>query len=394
MLDFEFSLPTKVAFGKDSESKLKGYLQEAGFKRVLLHYGGQSAEKSGLLSTVRFALKEAGAAYAELGGVVPNPRLSLVNRGAALCRKEKIDGILAVGGGSVIDSAKAIAMAAVDDGDVWDFYEGKRAPAACLPVGVVLTLAGAGSETSWHSVITNDENGLKRGCGSHLLRPAFAILNPELTYTLPAYQTACGCTDILMHTMERYFTSSPTMMITDTIAESVLRTVMHNAKILVRKPDDYDARAEVMWAGSLSHNDLTELGSDGGDWSVHAIEHELSGMFDVAHGAGLAAVWGSWARYVYRNCLNRFHLFAVHAMRVRPSGAREELAYKGIEEFEEFLRAIGMPTSLKELGICPNEEQLRTMAKQCVAAKGGKIGSAMTLYEEDVYNILKAANNG
>lgn len=391
MLDFEYCPYTKVAFGRNSESKLAAYIGGLNASRVLLHYGGGSAEKSGLLAVVRSAMKEAGVKTYELGGVVPNPRLSLVKRGIELCKAEGIDAVLAVGGGSVIDSAKAIAMGAVDDGDVWDFYLHKRAPKGSLPVGVVLTMAAAGSETSWHTVITNDEDGLKLGFGAPFLRPAFAILNPELTRTLPAYQTACGVTDILMHTMERYFTSSETMRLTDGIAESLLRTVIANAKILMRDPENYQARAEIMWAGSLSHNDLTQLGSDGGDWTVHGTEHELSGLYDVAHGAGLASLWGSWARYVYANCLNRFHLFAMHVMGVRPSGTQEEIALKGIEAFEEFLRSIGMPTSLTELGVDPTEEEFRFMAKRCIASGGGKRGSAKVLNEEDIYNILKAA---
>lgn len=393
MLDFEYYVPTKVAFGKNSEGKLYPYLKESGAKRVLLHYGGGSAEKSGLLAVVRSALREAACEVYELGGVKPNPALSLVRQGVALCKEKGVDTVLAVGGGSTIDSAKAIAIGALYDGDVWDFYRDadKREPTASLKVGVVLTIAAAGSETSTGSVVTDDANGLKRSCDHELLRPAFAVMNPELTYTLPAYQTACGCTDILMHTMERYFTSAPTMRVTDSIAEALMRTVMTFAPTALREPENYEARAEIMWAGALSHNDLTGLGSDGGDWAVHGIEHELGGMFDVAHGAGLAAVWGTWAKYVYKDCLNRFHLFAVHAMGVRPSGTREEIAYKGIEAFEEFLRSIGMPTSLSALGVHPTEEQLKKMAALCVSAGGGKKGSARVLYEPDVYNILKAA---
>lgn len=391
MYDFQYFTPTKVAFGRNSLEKLEGLIRERGAKKILLHYGGHSAEKSGLLAIVRSALGGAGAEYCELGGVVPNPRLSLVRKGIELCKEQGVDFILAVGGGSVIDSAKAIGYGLASGGDVWDFYSGKRKPCACTPIGVVLTIAAAGSEMSNSSVITNEEEGLKRPYNSDLARPVFAVMNPELTYTLPYYQTACGCTDILMHTMERYFTSGGNMKITDAIAEALIRTVIANAKILKIHPDNYEARAEIMWAGSLSHNGLTGCGNDGGDWAVHGMEHELGATFDVAHGAGLAAVWGSWARYVYKNCLNRFHLFAVQAMGVRPSGTREEIALKGIVETEEFFRSIDMPTSLSELGVHPSEEELRLMAKRCAEGGGGVKGSAMKLDEEDIFNIFKAA---
>ncbi|MGN0817518.1 MAG: iron-containing alcohol dehydrogenase [Candidatus Coproplasma sp.] len=391
MYDFEYYTPTKVAFGKKSEGKLVGYLKDAGCKKVMLHYGGSSAEKSGILAVVRSALREAQVEYFELGGVQPNPRLSLVHRGIEMCRAEGADFILAVGGGSVIDSAKAIGYGVANEGEVWDFYEGIRKPVSCLPIGVVLTFAAAGSEMSNSSVITNEEGWLKRACNTNYARPRFAILNPELTLTLSPYQTACGCTDVLMHTMERYFTSGGNMQITDSIAEALMRTVIANAKILKANPENLDARAEIMWASSLSHNGLTGCGNDGGDWAVHGIEHELSGLYDVAHGAGLAAIWGAWARYVYKDCLNLFHLFAVHVMGVRPSGTREELALRGIEEFEEFLRSIGMPTTLSELGVNPTERELARMARQCAWTGGGVKGSAKKLYEMDIYKILSDA---
>lgn len=391
MYDFEYFAPTKVAFGRNSEEKLAGYIRAAGCKKVLLHYGSSSAEKSGILAVARSALREAGAQFVELGGVRPNPRLSLVKEGIELCRAEGVDFILAVGGGSVIDSSKAIGYGVACGGDVWDFYTGKRKPSGCLPLGVVLTIAAAGSEMSNSSVITNEDGNLKRGCNSNFCRPLFAVCNPELTLTLSDEQTACGCTDVLMHTMERYFTSGGNMLLTDSVAEALMRTVIAGAKTLKINPANLDARSEVMWASSLSHNGLTGCGNDGGDWAVHGIEHELSGLYDVPHGAGLAAIWGAWARYVYKDCLNRFHLFAVHVMGVRPSGTREELALRGIEEFEEFLRAIGMPTTLTELGVRPTEEEYALMARQCAAAGGGVKGSAKKLYEKDIYNILKNA---
>ena len=393
MYDFTYFAPTEVAFGRNSESKLAGLISKQRAKKVLLHYGGGSAERSGLLSVVRSAVRETGAGMAELGGVKPNPRLSLVREGIELCRREGVDFILAVGGGSVIDSAKAIAYGITNEGDVWDFYEGRRTPAACAPLGVVLTIAAAGSEMSNSSVISKEEGGafIKRGCNSNLCRPRFAVMNPELTYTLPAYQTSCGCTDILMHTMERYFTSGGTMEITDSLAEGLMRTVIANARILMSKPRDYDARAEIMWAGALSHNGLTGCGNDGGDWAVHGIEHEISGLFDVSHGAGLAAVWPAWAEYVYKDCVKRFHRFAVHVMGIRPSGTCEGIARKGIEAFTAFLRDINMPTNFAELGVAPTDEQIAFMAESCAAAAGGKKGSAKVLYAADIKNILQNA---
>lgn len=393
MYDFEYYAPTKVEFGKGSESKLAMLLSEQGCKKVLLHYGGGSAERSGLLAVVRSAMREAGCSWVELGGVQPNPRLSLVYRGIELCRAEGVDFILAVGGGSVIDSAKAIGYGLKDDGDVWDFYEGTRRPTACMPVGVVLTIAAAGSEMSNSSVITKEAEGgdLKRSCNSNYARPRFAVMNPELTFTLPDYQTACGCTDILMHTMERYFTSGGNMELTDALAEGLMRTVIANARVLKNKPHDYDARAEVMWASSLSHNGLTGCGNNGGDWAVHGIEHELGGLYDVAHGAGLAAVWTAWAYYVYKDCLARFYKFAVQVMGVRPCGTRQEIAREGIDAFNAFLKEIGMPTTLTELGVNPTAEQYKLMAERCAATGNGKKGSAKILYADDIERILRNA---
>ena len=298
MNDFNYYAPTKVVFGKGAEQKVGNLIKEQNCKKVLIHYGSGSARRSGLLDRIEAIFDKEGITYVELGGVVPNPRLSLVYEGIALCKKENVDFILAVGGGSVIDSAKAIGYGVANEGDVWDFFDFKRKPTACLPIGVVLTIAAAGSEMSGSCVITKEDGGMKRGCTTDYSRLKFAVLDPELTMTLPPYQTACGCTDILMHTMERYFNHGENMELTDGISEALMRTVIRNAKILVKEPENYDARAEVMWAGSLSHNGLTGCGTDGGDWATHKLEHELGGMFDVAHGAGLAAIWGSWARYV------------------------------------------------------------------------------------------------
>ena len=306
MFDFKYFTPTKVLFGKNTEDKVADLIQEFGGKKVLIHYGGGSVIRSGLMQRVTDKLDAAGISYVKLGGAVPNPRLSLVYEGIELCKKEGVDFLLALGGGSAIDSAKAIGYGLMNEGDVWDLYDYKKQAKASMPLGVILTLAATGSEMSDSSVITKEEGLVKRGYSSDFGRPRFAILNPELTMTLPDYQTACGCTDIMMHTMERYFTNGGNMELTDSMAEALLRTVKANALILARDPKNYDARAEVMWAGSLSHNGLTGCGNDGGDWMTHKLEHELGGLYDVAHGAGLAAIWGSWARYVYKNCLPRF----------------------------------------------------------------------------------------
>ena len=393
MFNFTYYTPTQVVFGRDAEEQTGALVKAQGCKKVLIHYGGGSVVRSGLLDRVKAALDREGVAYVELGGVVPNPRLSLVYQGIELCKKEGVDFILAVGGGSVIDSSKAIAYGLAEDADVWELYDRARQARACLPVGVVLTIAAAGSEMSNSSVITKDEGGVKRGYNNDICRPKFAVMNPALTATLPPYQTASGCVDILMHTMERYFTPNGTMELTDSLAEGLMRTVMKNAVALRDDPKNYDARAEVMWASSLSHNGLTGCGSDGGDWACHGLEHEMGGMFDVTHGAGLAAIWGSWARYVYRDCLDRFVKFAVNVMGVENTGAPEDVALKGIEAMEDFYRSIQMPTCFSELGIAPTQEQLSTMAHMFHIACGGKKGAAKVLREADFLKIYEMANH-
>lgn len=390
MFDFKYFTPTKVLFGKNTENKVADLIQEFGGKKVLIHYGGGSVIRSGLMQKVTDKLDAAGIKYVKLGGAVPNPRLSLVYEGIELCKKEGLDFILALGGGSAIDSAKAIGYGVMNDGDVWDLYDYKKQAKACMPLGVILTLAATGSEMSDSSVITKQEGLVKRGYSSDFCRPRFAILNPELTMTLPDYQTACGCTDIMMHTMERYFTNGGNMELTDSMAEALLRTVKENAKILARDPKNYDARAEVMWAGSLSHNGLTGCGNDGGDWMTHKLEHELGGLYDVAHGAGLAAIWGSWARYVYKNCLQRFKRYAINVMGIEPNaGSDEEIALKGIEAMEDFYREIKMPTNLRELGVNATDDDLMLMAHKCAVGVNGGKGSARFLKEEDMLEIYK-----
>lgn len=391
MENFNYYTPTKVVFGKGTENQVGELVKECGCRKVLVHYGSGSVKRTGLLDRVFRSLDEASVSYVSLGGVVPNPHLSLVYEGIELCRKEDVDFVLAVGGGSVIDSAKAIGYGIANGGDVWDFYDGKRIASACLPIGVVLTIAAAGSEMSNSSVITKEEGGIKRGYKSEYCRPKFAVMNPELTMTLPQYQTSCGCVDIMMHTMERYLNQSENMELTDGISEHLIRTVMKNAQILMKEPENYEARAEVMWAGSLSHNGLTGCGTDGGDWATHQLEHELGGMYDVAHGAGLAAVWGSWARYVLDARPERFAKFAVNVMGVDDTGDAVQTALKGIEAMEVFYRSIEMPTNLRELGIEPTEEEMRELALKCSFFGRRKIGCVKKLDQEDTYQIYQMA---
>ena len=391
MFNFTYYSPTKVVFGKETEAQVGALVKEQGCKKVLIHYGGGSVVRSGLLDRVKASLEAEGIAYVELGGVVPNPRVSKVREGVALCKQEGVDFVLAVGGGSVIDSGKAICYGALMEEDVWELFAHTRTATKCLPIGVVLTIAAAGSETSNDSVITNEETTEKHFYGNDIARPKFAIMNPELTMTLPDYQTACGAVDILMHTQERYFTNGGNMEMTDLIAEGLMRNVIANARILVKDPKNYDARAEMMWAGSLSHNGLTGCGNDGGDFASHVMEHEMGAMYDVAHGAGLAAIWNSWARYVYKDCLHRFVRFATNVMGVEAVGTDEAIALKGIEALEAFYRELNMPTNFRELGVEAKDEELREMARKAMEFVGGAQGSAKVLHEEDMYEIFKMA---
>ena len=392
MLNFEYFTPTKVVFGKNAEKDVGRLILENSAKKILLHYGSGSVKKTGLLDRIKKSLDENSLEYVELGGVKPNPRLSLVYEGIELGKREKVDFILAIGGGSVIDSAKAIAYGIKDEGDVWDFFAKKRLATSALPIGVVLTIAAAGSEMSNSSVITNEDGLIKCSYNDNLSRPKFAIMNPTLTMTLPDYQTACGCVDILMHTMERYFVPGDAMEITDSIAEALMKTVMVNAKILKKDPQNYKARADVMWASSLSHNGLTGCGQGNGDWATHGLEHELSALYDVAHGAGLAAIWGSWARYVYKECLPRFKKFAINVMGIEAGSSDEEIAIKGIETMEDFYHSIDMPISIKELNVFPTEKELELMAHKCSLVAGGAKGIAKVLHEKDMLEIYKMAN--
>ncbi len=372
MKDFNFYAPTRVVFGRNAEKQIGQLVKANGGHKVLIHYGGGSAERSGLLGVVRQQLQDAGINFVELGGVVPNPLLSLVYQGIELCRREQVDFLLAVGGGSVIDSAKAIGYGVPYDGDVWDFWAGKAVPAQCLPIGTVLTIPAAGSEMSSSCVITKDDGLIKRGINSDLCRCRFAVMNPERTYTLPPYQTAAGATDIMMHTMERYFTTVDDMTLTDAISEALLRTVKDAALVVMEHPEDYRHRAQIMWAGSLAHNDLTECGTEK-DFATHRLEHELSALFGVTHGAGLAALWPSWARYVMKRHVSRFVQFAVNVMGVENDFSHpEETAEKGIRAMEDWYRKIGMPTNIRELiGREVTDEEISVMVDKC--SRGGTI---------------------
>ena len=389
---FTFYSPTEIVFGRGAHTETAAYVQKYHGTKVLVVYGSERVVKSGLMESIVAPMRAAGIACHLLGGVVPNPHIGKVYEGIEIGKREGVDFLLAVGGGSVIDTVKAIAYGLAEpEEDVWTLFEHTRTAKACLPVASVLTIAAAGSESSNSCVITNEKTGEKRAYDDDVARPKFAVMNPELTLTLPDYQTESGCTDIMMHTMERYFTATADMELTDAIAEALLRTVMENAKILHTRPDDYKARAEVMWAGSLAHNGLTGCGNGDADFATHMLEHELGGMFDVTHGAGLAALWPSWARYVCASVPGRFARYAVQVMGVAPEGAEAELAEKGIRAMEDFYRSIGMPTNLRELGLAPTEEQLRALARGCAAACGGSRGAAKVLYEEDMYNIYKMA---
>ena len=391
MNNFELYIPTKVIFGKNEESKVGQQIKSFGGSRVLLHYGSNSANKSGLIDDIKKYLEEAGLFYVEFGGVVANPRLSKVYDGIDLCKKNNIDFILAVGGGSVIDSGKAIAMGVVDEGDVWDFFSKKRTPEKALPLGAVLTIAAAGSETSMSCVVKNDTEDIKRGVLSDLNRPRFAIMNPEFTYTVPRYQTACGIVDIMLHTLDRYFSPTKETDFIDRISEGLLRAVMHTGKIAIKDPENYSARANLMWAGSISHNTIMGTGKDF-DFSNHAMEHEVSGKFDIAHGAGLSCLWSNWARHVYRQDIMRFAQYAVNVLNVPMDFERPEItALEGIDRTEAYFRSIGMPTNFKDAGINVTDEDIVDMAKKCTFFGGRKIGAFKVLDYDDIAFILTNA---
>lgn len=393
MKNFTLYTPTRIVFGKEVEKETGRLAKEQGASKVLIVYGGGSIIKSGLLKSVQESLQKEGIAYTELAGVKPNPRMSLAREGVEKAISFGADLILAVGGGSSIDTAKAIAIGAANEGiDLREFWSGKEAITKVLPVGAVLTIAAAGSEMSDSAVLTNEETGKKGGVNTDLVRPRFAVMNPELTYTLPKYQLTCGIVDIFMHTIERYFTPEDGNELTDEIAEGLLRTLIRNGLKAVEQPKDYDALSEIMWCGSLSHNNLTGLGRPK-DFVCHKLGHEIGGMFDEAHGATLSAVWGSWARYVYQLDIERFANYGKKVWNIELDKA-EEAAIAAIEKTEEFFRALDMPVSIGELsiGVQP-DEVLKKMAES--ATKGGtvKLGCFKRLDMRDMYEIYKMANH-
>jgi len=387
MNNFNFYSPTYFVFGKGRENEAGKYVKRFGGTKVLLHFGGNSAIKSGLLDRVKKSLTQEGISFVELGGVLPNPRSGLVYKGIEICKNEGVDFILAVGGGSVIDSAKAIAAGALYDGDFWDFYTGKKVEKA-LPVGTILTIAAAGSEGSNGSVITHENGMLKRSAEGNALRPVFSILNPELTFTLPAYQTACGITDMMAHVMERYFTNTREVEITDRLCEGILLTIIKEAPVAIAEPTNYGARANIMWAGMVAHNDICGVGREQ-DWATHQMEHELSALYDVAHGAGLAVMFPAWMKYVMNHDIMRFAQFAVRVWGCEMDFQHPEITAKeGIAKFEQFLISIGMPVRFAELGA--KAEDIPTLVKN-MRLGNRTVGSFVKLTEKDVAEIYKLA---
>ncbi len=388
MSNFEFYTPTHVYFGRDTQRQVGDLVRAQGCKKVLVHFGGQSARRSGLLDQIEASLDAAGVAHVQLGGVVPNPHLSLVYQGIDLCKKEGVDFILAVGGGSTIDSSKAIAAGSVYDGDYLDFYRGKEKITKALPIGTVLTIAAAGSEGSPNTVITDESTGLKKGSRGECLRPKFSIMDPTLTFTLPAYQTAAGATDIMAHICERYFSNTEGVEVTDRLCEGLLKTMIKEAPIAVKEPENYDARANIMWAGMLAHNNICGVGRVQ-DWASHHIEHELSAKYDVTHGAGLAVIMPKWMRYVLELNPDKLVQFAKRVWDVDESaGSDHDIALKGIEAFEHFLKEIGMPSNFEEIGA--KKEDIPVMADQVLGSKKTE-GNYIKLKREDIIKIYESA---
>lgn len=387
MNNFNFYSPTYFVFGKETENQAGKFVQKFNGTKVLLHYGSGSVIKNGLLDRVKKSLSEQNITFVELGGVVPNPRSGLVYKGIEICKSEKVDFVLAVGGGSVIDSAKAIALGALYEGDFWDFYTGRKIEKA-LPVATILTLSAAGSEGSMGSVITHEDGMLKRAANHDVLRPVFSILNPELTCTLPPYQTACGSTDMMAHVMERYFTNTQNVEITDRLSEAILLTVIKETPKLMVNPNDYEARANIMWSGMVAHNDTCGVGRDS-DWSTHNLEHELSGLYDVAHGAGLAVMFPAWMKYVMHHDIMRFAQFAVRVWGCEMDFQNpEKTAMEGISRYESFMQSIGMPIRFSELGAKAEDIPL-LVEKLGLGTK--TLGSFVKLSSEDAAKIYELA---
>ena len=390
MTNFTYQIPTKIIFGKDEHKNTGKIISEFGIKKVLLHYGSGSIKRNGCYDEVVNSLNEYNIEYTELSGVEPNPKVSLVRKGVEICKKEGVQLILAVGGGSVIDSAKAIGFSALCDNDPWDYFEGIAKPSRAIPVGVVLTLSASGSEMSSSCVITNDELGLKRGCGTELNRPLFSILNPELTYTVDKYQTACGIVDIMMHTLERYMTKIGSASPTDDIAAAIVKSTMKNGVKALENPNDYEARAALMWNGTLSHNGLTGLGRDYFMIS-HQIEHEISGMYDrISHGAGLAIVFPAWCKWAYKYDIPRFLAFAKDIMEVEDKATDEETILFAIDKLIAFFKSIGMPTTLADADIA-DESKFEEMAEKCTRYGKRVLGGYINYGVKEIVEILNIA---
>ncbi len=388
MDNFQFYSPTEFIFGKETENQAGEMVKKYGGTKVLIHYGSGSAVRSGLIDRVKASLEKSGIAYTELGGVQPNPRDTLIYKGIELCRRENVDFILSVGGGSCIDSSKAIALGVPYDGDFWDFYGTGKNVEKALPVGTVLTIAAAGSEGSGASVVTKEEGSFKRDVGSDLLRPRFSILNPELTCSLPAFQTACGATDIMAHIFERYFTNTQEVEVTDRLCEALLMTMIKETPRVIADPGNYEARANIMWAGTVAHNDIVGVGRSQ-DWNSHKIEHELSALYDCAHGAGLAVVMPSWMEFVYKHDIMRFAQMAVRVWGCSMNFANPELtAIEGIQCFRNFLGSIGMPINFEQLGA--KEEDIPKLVDK-LGLGDGRTGGFVELSSADVTEIFRIA---
>lgn len=388
MENFTFYSPTYFVFGKDEENEAGKYVKRFGGSKILIHYGGGSVKKTGLLDRVKASLASEGLLYTELGGAQPNPRSGLVYEGIELCRKEGIDFVLAVGGGSAIDSAKAIAAGAVYDGDFWDFYQGKSVTKA-LPIGTILTISAAGSEGSPNSVITQEKGMFKRGAGGDAMRPVFSILNPALTQTLPPFQTACGIADIMAHLFERYFTNTKEVEVTDRMIEALLMTMIHEAPRALADENNYEARANIMWAGMMAHNNSCGVGR-AQDWASHDIEHELSAVYDCAHGAGLAVVFPAWMTYTLQHDVTRFAQLAARVWGIPMDFWNPEATAKaGIDALKRFFKSIGLPTNFAELGA--KEEDIEKMAETACHGDGrqGTVGGFVQLSKQDVAAIYR-----
>ncbi len=388
MNNFKFYSPTEFVFGRNTEINTGKLLKKYGATKVLIHYGGGSVVRSGLLQRIESYLQNDFIEYVKLGGVQPNPTDQMVYQGIDLCRKEKVDFILAVGGGSVIDSAKAIAAGVPYVGDFWNFFDDKVTVNKALKIGVVLTISAAGSEGSGNSVITKKDGMLKRGISTPLLRPVFSVMNPELTYTLPPFQTACGIADMMAHVMERYFSNTPGGELTDRLCEAVLTTVVKEAPVVMSEPENYTARANIMWAGTLAHNGFCGVGREE-DWASHKLEHELSAFYDVAHGAGLAVIFPAWAQYVVDANVDIFEQFAVRVWRIQPGNNKKETALKGIQAMKDFFTSIQLPVNFKQLGA--KTEDIDELIAHLRINTGGSLGALQKLDMKDARNIYEIA---